>query len=57
MQIIFAGVSLLIFFVTIINVGPMNLGVWLKAAIIVPLVFLVVYSLARIQPKELKSGK
>jgi hypothetical protein len=30
---------------------------WLKAAIIIPLVFLVVYSLARIMPKKLEAEK
>jgi hypothetical protein len=52
MQLIFAGISILVFFVTIVNLGPLDLGGWLKAVIIAPLVFLVVYSLARIQPKD-----
>jgi hypothetical protein len=57
MQFIFAGISILVFFVTTINLGPLDLSGWLKAAIMIPLVFLVVYSLARIQPKETTSGK
>ena len=57
MQFIFAGICILVYFVTTVNLGPMDLGGWLKAAIIIPLVLLVVYSLARIQPKETKSGK
>jgi amino acid transporter len=52
MQFIFAGICILVFFVTTVNLGPLDLGGWLKAAIIIPLVFLVVYSLARIHPKE-----
>ena len=57
MQFIFAGISILIFFVATVNLGPMDLGGWLKAAIIIPLVLLVVYSMARIVPKETNSGK
>jgi len=52
MQFIFVGISILIFFVTTVNLGSLDLSGWLKAAIIIPLVFLVVYSLARIQPKK-----
>jgi len=37
---------------TIMLVSTLGLGIWLKAAIIVPVVFLAVYSMARIQPKE-----
>ena len=54
MQFIFVGISILIFFVATVNLGPMDLSGWLKAAIIIPMVFLVVYSLARIQPKGSK---
>jgi hypothetical protein len=57
MQSIFAGICILVFFVTTVSLGSLNLGGWLKAAIVIPLVFLVVYSLARIQPKETTSGK
>jgi hypothetical protein len=57
MQFIFAGISILVFFVATVSIGTLDLGGWLKAAIISPLVFLVVYSLARIMPKEQKSGK
>jgi len=57
MQFIFAGICILVYFVTTVNLGPMDLGGWLKAAIIVPLLLLVVYSLARIQPKETTSQK
>ena len=57
MQVIFAGISILILFVATVNLGPMDLSGWLKAAIIIPLVFLVVYSLARIMPKEPKAEK
>jgi hypothetical protein len=57
MQLIFAGISILVFFVTTVSLGPLDLGGWLKASIVIPMVFLVVYSLARIMPKELKSEK
>jgi hypothetical protein len=56
MQIISAGISVIIFFVVTITVGSTALNGWLKAAIVIPAIFLVVYSLARMQPKELKSG-
>jgi hypothetical protein len=52
MQIIFAGISIVVFLGVSITVGSMNMGGWLNAAIIIPLVLLVVYSMARIQPKE-----
>jgi len=57
MQVIFAGISILIFFVTTVSLSTLTLSGWLKAAIIIPLVFLVVYSLARIQPKKLEAEK
>jgi amino acid transporter len=57
MQVIFSGICILVFFVTTVNLGPLDLGGWLKAAIMIPVVFLVVYSLARIQPKERTSRK
>ena len=57
MQVIFAGISILIFFVTTVSLSTLTLSGWLKAAIIIPLVFLVVYSLARIQPKKLEVEK
>jgi hypothetical protein len=36
----------------IVLVSALDLGGWLKAAIVVPVVLLAVYSMARIQPKE-----
>ena len=42
---------------TIMLLSTLGLVSWLKAAIIVPVVFLAVYSMARIQPKEPQSGK
>jgi amino acid transporter len=57
MQLIFAGICILVFFVTTVNLAPLDLGGWLKAAIIIPLVLLVVYSLARIQPKKPEAEK
>jgi hypothetical protein len=37
--------------------STLALGGWVKAAIVIPLLFLVVYSLARIQPKETASER
>ena len=52
MQIVIAVISIVVFLVSAILLGPADMGGGLKAAIIVPLVFLVVYCLARIRPKE-----
>ena len=52
MQIVFAVIALIVFFATIVSLGNVDMGNWLKAAVVVPLLFLVVYSLARIQPKN-----
>jgi len=57
MQFILAGISMLIFFALTLTLSQLNLGGWLKAAIIIPLVLLVVYSMARIMPKETTSKK
>jgi hypothetical protein len=57
MQIIIAIIAILVFFVVTLNVGPLDIGGWLKAAIFIPLVAAVVYSLARIQPKETRPEK
>lgn len=56
MQIIFAAICVVIFFGVTVSLGSVDMSSWLKAAAIVPLVFLVVYSLARIRPKEEKLG-
>ena len=42
---------------TIILVSTLGLVSWLKAAIIVPVVFLAIYSMARIPPKEPEAEK
>jgi hypothetical protein len=57
MQVIFAGICVFGGAATIMFISSLDLSGWLKASIIVPLVFLVVYSLARIQPKETKPEK
>jgi hypothetical protein len=57
MQLIFAGIC---FFGTVagmIFIKSLDLGAGLTIAIIVPMVLLVVYSLARIQPKKPGAGK
>ena len=57
MQVIFAGICFIGAVATMIFVKSLDLGGGLKVAIIIPLVFLVVYSLARIQHKETTSEK
>lgn len=61
MSIIFAIICVIGAVVTIIFVSTLGLDSWLKAAIIVPMVFLAVYSMARIPPKgpedEKNTGK
>jgi heme A synthase len=57
MQFIFVGICILVFFLTVVNVSPLNLGGWLNAAILTPLVLLVVYSMARIKPKKPEAKK
>ena len=57
MQYIFAGICLFGTVATMVFLRFLDLGGWLTAAILIPLVFLVIYSMARIQPKETKSEK
>jgi uncharacterized protein (DUF983 family) len=57
MQLIFAGICLVVFFVAMVASSTLALGGWVKAAIVIPLLLLVVYSLARIQPKETASER
>jgi membrane protein implicated in regulation of membrane protease activity len=57
MQYIFAGICLFGAVATMVFLRFLHLGGWLTAAILIPLVLLAVYSLARIQPKETKSEK
>jgi amino acid permease len=52
MQVIFAGICFLGAVATMIFVKSLDLAAGLTIAIIIPLVFLVVYSLARIKPKR-----
>ena len=42
---------------TIILVSTLDLGTMLKAAIVIPMVLLAVYSMARIPPKEPEAEK
>jgi uncharacterized membrane protein YozB (DUF420 family) len=52
MQWIFVGICFIGLVVGMIFVKSQDLGAGLTIAIIVPLVFLVIYSMARIQPKK-----
>jgi hypothetical protein len=52
MQFLFAGICFFGAVATMIFVKSMDLNAGLKVAIIIPLVFLVIYSLARIKPKK-----
>ena len=57
MQYIFAGICLFGTLAGMIFIKSLDLGGWLTAAILIPLVLLVVYSLARIHPKKPEAGK
>ena len=57
MQYIFAGICLFGAVAAMVFLSSLHLGGWLTAAILIPVVLLVVYSMARIQPKEPKSEK
>jgi hypothetical protein len=57
MQYIFAGICFSGTIATMVFLSSLHLGGWLTAAILIPLVFLVVYSLARIQPKKPEAEK
>jgi len=57
MQLFFAGICFFGLVVGIIFVKSQDLGAWLTIAIIVPLVILVVFSLARIQSKKPQTEK
>jgi hypothetical protein len=57
MQFIFVGICFFGAVAAMIFVKSQDLGAGLTIAIIVPLVFLVVYSLARIKPKKPEAEK
>jgi hypothetical protein len=57
MQIIIAGIGIVGFLVISVLLGSLKMNGGVKAAIIAIAVLFVVYSLARIQPKESKSKK
>jgi hypothetical protein len=52
MQVIFVGICFIGAVAAMIFVKSLDLNAGLKVAIIIPLVILVVYSLARIKPKK-----
>lgn len=57
MQWIFVVICFFGFFAGMIFVKSLDLGAGLTIAIIVPLVFLIVYSMARIKPKKSEAEK
>lgn len=52
MQFIFVGICFLGAIAAMIFVKSLNLGAGLTATFVIPLVFLVIYSMARIKSKE-----
>lgn len=57
MRFVFVGISIIAFFVATITLGPSEVSGLLKAAVIVPLLLLVIFSLAKIKPKEDEAAK
>jgi hypothetical protein len=57
MQWIFVGICFFGVVAGMMFVKSQDLGAGLTIAIIVPLVFLVIYSMARIRPKKARGGK
>lgn len=57
MQFIFAGICIVGAIAGMIFVKSLDLNGGLTIAIIIPLVFLVIYSLARIKPQKTEAGK
>ena len=57
MSVIFAIICVLGSAATIMLVSTLSMSGWFKAALIVLVVFVAVYSMARIQPKETQSGE
>jgi len=57
MQLIFAGVCFFGSIAAMIFVKSLNLGAGLTITIIIPLTFIVIYSLARIKPKKMGAEK
>ncbi len=55
MQYVFAGICFVGCVAGMITLKFLDLNGWLTAAIIVPLILLVVYSTARIRPKKPES--
>lgn len=52
MQYIFMGVIFIIVVAAMIFIKTLNLGAVFTIALVVPLILLAIYSLARIQPRE-----
>jgi amino acid permease len=57
MQWIFVGICFFGAVATMIFVKSLDLNAGLTVAIIIPLVFLVIYSMARIKPQKASGGK
>lgn len=57
MDLVFMAVILNIFVAALLFIKSLNLSVALTSAIIFFLILLAIYSLARVQPKEINDGK
>lgn len=57
MQYIFAAICLAVVLAAMIFVKSLELGVGLTATLVLPLVLLAIYSIARISPDESKTPK
>jgi len=57
MQVIIAGIAVFGVVAVIIFLSTVAINGGVKVAIVALVVFIAVYSMARIQPKESKSGK
>jgi hypothetical protein len=57
MQVIIAGICVLGAAGTIIFLSTLHIGGAIKVPIVIVVVLIAVYSMARIQPREPKSGK
>lgn len=57
MDLVFMAVILFIFVAALLFIKSLNLSVALTTAIILFLILLAIYSLARVQPKEINDEK
>jgi hypothetical protein len=57
MRYIFVGICFFGLIATLVYLGPLDMSGWLKAAITIPMVILLLYSLAMMLPEETNAGK